>query len=54
MRVLHGQVREQVKKRQMDYFDDRRLTLQLKTLVMPVLSQKGFVFINLQMVLKDT
>ncbi|WP_445305251.1 MULTISPECIES: transposase [unclassified Microcoleus] len=37
MRVLHCQVREQVKKPQVDYVDDYRLTLQCKIPVMPVL-----------------
>ena len=32
MRVLHGQVREQVKKSQMDYIDDDKLTGRKKYL----------------------
>lgn len=52
MRVLHSQVREQVKKTKMDYVDDYRFTGCQKYLQCQYCIAHGIVFINLPMVLK--
>ncbi|MEO0012830.1 MAG: hypothetical protein RLZZ535_1219 [Cyanobacteriota bacterium] len=49
MVMLHGRVREQVKKKSMDNPDNDRFALQSKILVTLVLKVKGSVSTNLQM-----